>query len=243
MKVLDHGFVELQQVMGDALTVVNTARVSFGKQKTALEEQDFKLLRYLIRHQHTSPFRHVMFRFHLKAPEIVMRQLYKHVVGSEWFAPTSTQLHGWNEISGRYVEMHDVYIPSVWRAQSKSSKQGSEGVLEQSEEMALEYKEMVDKLLTFYHKWCEQGVAKEQARCILPLSTYTECIWTVSFQAVMNFLALRLDPHAQWEIQEYARAIQQLVETHTPILYQCWKENQTDDVISENEANSKATHK
>ena len=227
--VLDHGFVVLQDVMGDALAVVNTARVSFGKQKEKLDENDFKLIQYLIRHKHTSPFRHVMFRFHLKAPEIVMRQIYKHVVGSEWFAPVSSQLHGWNEISGRYVELHDIYRPCVWRMQAKNSKQGSEGVVQDSFEMNQEYNDIVDKVLNFYHKMCDKGVAKEQARAILPFSTYTECIWTVSFQAIMNFLELRLDSHAQYEIQEYARAIRQIVESSTPVLYNCWMKETTID--------------
>lgn len=225
--VLDNGFVDLQDVFGDALAVVNTARVSFGKQKETLDDNDLKLIKYLIRHKHTSPFRHVMFRFHLKAPEIVMRQIYKHVVGSEWFAPISSQLHGWNEISGRYVELYDIYRPSTWRAQSKNSKQGSEGVVDCSTEISHEYNDLMDKVLEFYHKMCEKGVAKEQARSILPFSTYTECIWTVSFQAVMNFLELRLDSHAQYEIQEYAKAVRQIVEKTTPILYKCWMEETT----------------
>lgn len=224
--VLDHGFVDLQDVMGDALTVVNTARVSFGKQKSELEEHDLKLLRYLIKNKHTSPFRHVMFRFHLKAPEFVMRQIFKHVVGSEWFAPVSSQLHGWNEISGRYVELYDIYQPTEWRIQSKNSKQGSDGVFEQnvSTTFSDEYNKITTSLLEFYHKLCEKGVAKEQARAILPFSTYTECIWTVSFQSIMNFLELRLDSHAQYEIQEYARAIRLIVQKTTPILFQCWME-------------------
>lgn len=226
LMVLDHGFVDLQDVMGNALTVVNTARVSFGKQKEELDENDVKLIRYLIKNKHTSPFRHVMFRFHLKAPEFVMRQIFKHVVGSEWFAPVSSQLHGWNEISGRYVELYDLYEPTEWRIQSKNSKQGSEGVFEQniSSNISKEYNELTLKLLEFYHKICEMGVAKEQARVILPFSTYTECIWTVSFQSIMNFLELRLDIHAQYEIQEYAKAIRLVVEKTTPILYQCWME-------------------
>jgi thymidylate synthase (FAD) len=229
ISVLDHGFVDLQDVMGDALTVVNTARVSFGKQKSELEECDWKLIRYLIRNKHTSPFRHVMFRFHLKAPELVMRQIFKHVVGSEWFAPVSSQLHGWNEISGRYVELYDVYEPTEWRIQSRNSKQGSEGLFEPeiAQKISKEYHDITKTILQFYHKLCDQGVAKEQARAILPFSTYTECIWTVSFQSIMNFLELRLDSHAQYEIQEYARAIQQIVETTTPVLYQCWREEQS----------------
>ena len=222
--VLDHGSVGLQGVFGDALTVVNTARVSFGKQKDQLDDGDRRLLRYLIRHKHTSPFRHVMFRFHIKAPEVVMRQIYKHVVGSEWFAPSSSQLHGWNEISGRYVELYDVYRPTEWRRQSQDSKQGSDGLVDDQDGITQEYNEIIDRVLAFYHKLCGLGVAKEQARCVLPFGTYSECVWTTSFQAVMNFLDLRLDPHAQQEVRAYAHAIRGLVQEAVPVLYQCWAE-------------------
>jgi thymidylate synthase (FAD) len=133
-------------------------------------------------------------------------------------------LHGWNEISGRYVEMYDVYRPMEWRAQSKDSKQGSEGLVAGQAEIQKEYNEVTDRVLAFYHKLCDLGVAKEQARCVLPFGTFTECVWTVSFQAVMNFLDLRLDEHAQYEIRVYARAIQELVRESVPVLFQCWQE-------------------
>lgn len=224
MTVLDKGFVELQEVFGDEKTVVNCARVSFGKQVEVLEDRDIRLIRYLIRHKHQSPFRHLMFRFHIKAPEMVMRQWYKHVIGAEWSAGSYAPFHAWNEISGRYVVMEEIYQPDVWRRQSEDSKQGSGGVMDEQEDCAALYRDAIDHAMTVYHDLIERGVAKEEARLVLPLSLYTETIWTCSFQAVMNFLDLRLDSHAQWEIREYARVVQQLIQTAVPILYECWSD-------------------
>lgn len=227
IRVLDKGFVACEGVFGDERTVVNCARVSFGKQKEVVDESDIRLLRYLIRNRHMSPFRHVMFRFHIRAPEMVMRQWYKHIVGAEWAASsTPPPLHAWNEISGRYVALEDVYMPGGWRRQSTDCKQGSDGELESTEreECAALYKDTVNHCLETYKQLLERGVAREEARLVLPLSLYTETIWTCSFQAVMNFLTLRLDSHAQMEIREYARAIYKLVTDATPILVQCWEE-------------------
>lgn len=223
--VLDRGFVECQEVFGDEKTVVNCARVSFGKQVEMIEDRDIRLIRYLIRHKHQSPFRHVMFRFHLKAPEMVMRQWYKHVIGAEWSAGSYAPFHAWNEISGRYVVMEEIYTPTQWRRQSEDRKQGSgEEAMEEQEDCAALYQDAIDHCLTVYHDLIERGVAREQARLVLPLGLYTETIWTCSFQAVMNFLDLRLESHAQWEIREYAGAVRQLVAAAVPILYQCWSE-------------------
>lgn len=230
INVLDDGFVDLQDVFGNELTVVNAARVSFGKQKTILDESDTKLLKYLIREKHWSPFRHLFFRFHLRMPEFVLRQHFKHVVGAEWTAQSSpSQLHGWNEISGRYMELNKVHIPTTWRKQSIVCKQGSDGNMDESisDDLTMRYAELVEKVLGFYHELCDVGVAKEQARMILPLSLYTECIWTCSFQSVMNFLDLRLDPHAQYEIRLFAQAVEILVSRSLPLLYRIWKENHT----------------
>ncbi len=227
VSVLDHGFVELQGVFGDETTVVNSARVSFGKQKDKLEEEDIRLIRYLLKHKHMSPFRHLMFRFHIKAPEFVMRQWYKHVIGAEWTASQVANFHAWNEISGRYVVMEQTYQPEIWRQQSQSSKQGSNGSVENQDLIASLYADGIKSSLDTYQKMIDAGVAKEQARLILPFSLYTETIWTCSFQAVMNFLELRLDSHAQWEIQEYARAVQTLLKEKLPILTKCWEEAQS----------------
>src|ERR1044072_3599697 len=118
------GSIELVDHMGSDLTVVNSARVSFGKRKTQLDESDTKLINFLAKHKHWSPFRHVQFQFHIKAPEIVGRQMYKHIIGADY----AFKDHAWNEISGRYVEYDDeFYIPSMYRKQSDSNKQASIG--------------------------------------------------------------------------------------------------------------------
>jgi len=223
--ILDKGFVDLQEVMGDERTVVNCARVSFGKMKTEFGEEDRRLLRYLIRNKHFSPFRHVIFRFHIRAPEFVMRQWYKHVVGAEWATPAP--FHAWNEISGRYVQVEHVHTPMTWRRQSVQSKQGSDGLIEDQASCSDVYDKAIETIMGAYRSLLECGVAKEQARTVLPLSLYTETIWTCSFQALMNFLDLRLDAHAQWEIREYARAIESIVQERLPILYGCWQEEQS----------------
>ena len=197
------GLVELVDVMGDAVTVVNAARVSMGRHVTDLGEADRRLLRYLWEHEHTSPFRHVTLQFRIKAPVFVLRQWMKHQVGCAW-----------NEISGRYVTFKDeVWLPQRWRAQSAKLKQGSEGPLDDVDALAasLIYQEAVTQSLMAYHHLLRLGVAKEQARLILPLSLMSECYWTASLHAVIHFLKLRLDLHAQEEIRDFARAVEKLV--------------------------------
>jgi len=227
--VLDHGFLDCQEIMGNELTVVNSARVSFGKQKNGIGEEDTRLLRYLIRNKHFSPFRHIMFRFHIKAPEFVMRQWYKHVVGAEWSASSFAPFHAWNEISGRYVPLTEFYQPESWRSQSTSSKQGSGDLLDSDtqESCTHVYNEFLETMNRTYELLLEKGVAKEQARSVLPLSVYTEAIWTCSFQSAMNFLELRLDKHAQWEIREYATVLQKILNEKLPLLMSIWKDEKT----------------
>ena len=132
-KVLDKGFIEVIDSLGNDLTVVNSARVSFGKRKEKWDKSDERLVRYLAKHKHFSPFRHLQVQFHIKAPEFVMRQWYKHVVGIETTSNSSAKDHAWNEISGRYVPVEDYYIPSVFRKQSEDNKQASEGEIESQE--------------------------------------------------------------------------------------------------------------
>jgi len=226
-QVLDKGFVECQEVFGNELTIVNCARVSFGKQKTVMEDEDIRLIRYLIKNKHFSPFRHIMFRFHIKAPEFVMRQWYKHIIGAEWSAGSYAPFHAWNEISGRYVPLLEFYEPNEWRKQSTNCKQGSDGIINNSDIVQGEYNAMITQMSEMYSSFLERGIAKEQARIMLPLSVYTEAIWTCSFQAVMNFLELRLDPHAQLEIQEFARAIEKIIMVHAPNVMNIWREEHT----------------
>ena len=130
IEVLDKGFVEVLGFLGTDLTVANSARVSFGKRKNIYDKSDYRLVRYLAKHKHFSPFRHLVVQLHIKAPEFVMRQAYKHVVGIETTSSYPTKDHAWNEISGRYVPVEEYYIPENWRRQSEDNKQASEGAID-----------------------------------------------------------------------------------------------------------------
>lgn len=217
--------VEVIDSLGSDLTVVNSARVSFGKRKTQFDEpSDSKLLYYLASHKHYSPFRHIMLQFHIRCPEFVARQLYKHVVGIETTSTHPIKDHAWNEISGRYLSINEFYGPSQWRKQSKSNKQGSEGLVEpEVQEKATQlYKKTIQQIESCYLELQSMGIAKEQARIILPLSFMTECYWTASFQAIMNFIELRKAPDAQFEIQEIAKIIEKETEKYFPRAYHAW---------------------
>ena len=223
-QVLDKGFIEVIDSLGNDLTVVNSARVSFGKRKEVYDKSDERLVRYLAKYKHFSPFRHLQVQFHVKAPEFVMRQWYKHVVGIETTSNSATKDHAWNEISGRYVPVEDFYTPSVFRKQSEDNKQATEGAIE-NQDKALHHWEMA-----MYHSkkqyqiLLDMGVGKEQARAILPLNQYTEVYWTASFQAIMNFIELRAEKTSQWEIQEYAKTLQKLMFDVFPKTTEIWSE-------------------
>ena len=226
-KVLDKGFIEVIDSLGNDLTVVNSARVSFGKRKTKWDKGDERLVRYLAKYKHYSPFRHLQVQFHVKAPEFVMRQWYKHVVGIETTSNGSTKDHAWNEISGRYVPVEEFYIPEIWRKQSKDNKQASEGVLESENNGRAKhyYDTALSTTVNMYNRLINDlGVAKEQARVILPLSQYTEVYWTASFQAIMNFIELRNEKTSQIEIQEYAKAMLKITHDTFPKITEIWAE-------------------
>jgi len=226
LEVLDKGFVEVVDSLGNDLTVVNSARVSFGKRKEKWDKSDERLVRYLAKHKHYSPFRHLQVQFHIKAPEFVMRQWYKHVVGIETTSNSSTKDHAWNEISGRYVEYDEFYEPTIYRKQSDDNKQASEGEFEGDEIRSVEanWKQAHSMSLTAYKGLIKAGMAKEQARCILPLTLYTEVYWTASFQGVMNFIELRNEKTAQLEIQEYAKVILEQMNEVFPMTTKLWSE-------------------
>ena len=226
-QVLDKGFIEVVDSLGNDLTVVNSARVSFGKRKTYWDKSDERLVRYLAKYKHYSPFRHLQVQFHIKAPEFVMRQWYKHVVGIETTSNSSTKDHAWNEISGRYVPVEEYYIPQIWRKQSDDNKQASEGELddEQNKKAIHYYETALTTTMNMYDRLINDlGVAKEQARVILPLSQYTEVYWTASFQAVMNFIELRNEKTSQIEIQEYAKVLLKLMKETFPKITDIWAE-------------------
>ena len=222
--VLDKGYVEVVDSLGDDLTPVNAARVSFGDRSNEFTEKDRKLSKFLIKNKHFSPFRHQHVMMIIKAPEFVMRQWYKHVVGIETTSNHPTKDHAWNEISGRYIAYEDFYEPTEFRAQSDDNKQASEGLIEEQSKANQYWKEAQDKSVDSYNKLLKMGVAKEQARSILPLTVYTKVWWTASFQSIMNFIDLRDEKTAQVEIQEYAKALKEIMLEVFPETTKIWSE-------------------
>ena len=186
--------VVLVDHMGSDLTVVNAARVSFGKHTDEFTAKDEKLIQYLAKHNHWSPFAHCFMQFRIKAPIFVARQLVKHQVGLTW-----------NEVSRRYVDDDpEFYYPDEWRAKPKNSKQGSDGRAE-SQYFPTKYAQDICELaLVNYRKMIQQGIAPEQARMILPQNTYTEWYWSGSLMAFTRVCNQRLDPHTQEETQTIA---------------------------------------
>jgi len=205
------GSVELLESFGSDLTVVNAARVSFHKESTEFSDRDTGLVKYLAKHKHTSPFFHPQIRFRLKMPIFVAREWFRHTVGFSR-----------NEVSRRYVdEAPEIWIPTEFRMRDANLKQGSkeESVAENSTVQEL-YKETVEYIVATYDTMLEKKVAPEIARAILPQSMYTEFIETGSLAAYARLCSLRLDPHAQKEIQDYAQAVCSLLEPLFPV---SWK--------------------
>jgi len=224
LRVLDKGHVHLVDFMGSDLTVCNAARVSFGGRSETFEEKDRKLSKFLIKHKHFSPFRHQHCMFIIKAPEFVMRQWYKHVVGIETTSSHVTKDHAWNEISGRYVPYDEFYEPTEFRKQSEDNKQASDGLVENQKNAKKVWDMGQNVAISCYKQLLDMGMAKEQARSILPLTVYTKVWWTASFQSVMNFIELRDEPTSQVEIQEYARGLKEIMLEKFPETTKLWSE-------------------
>ena len=192
---------ELLHFMGDDRMIANAARVSFDKEVEVFGENDKRLINYLIKHKHTSPFRHPQLQFRVHCPIFVERQLFKHQVGLTA-----------NSISGRYVDFSDEYYKAtILRIQSKDSKQGSDGVLDRPDLLA-KMEAHNRKSAELYAELCDAGVAKEQARIILPLSLMTKFIWTGSLAAFLHMFSLRIKPDAQQETREVAQQMLELVQ-------------------------------
>ena len=222
--VLDKGYIEVVDTLGDDLTPVNAARVSFDGFSETFTDKDRKLSKFLIKHKHHSPFRHQHTMFIIKAPEFVMRQWYKHVVGIETTSSHVTKDHAWNEISGRYVPYDEFYEPTEFRKQSEDNKQASDGLVDNQSHVQRIWQIGQREAITAYEELLKRGVAREQARSILPLTVYTKVWWTASFQSIMNFIELRDEPTSQVEIQEYARAMKTIMLETFPETTKLWSE-------------------
>lgn len=201
--------VEYVNHMGSDLSVVNAARVSFNRESTSLTEGDRQLIRYLAAHGHWTPFGHATLSIRVSTPIFVARQLVKHQVGLVW-----------NEVSRRYVDSAPAfYRPARWRIRSETAKQGSgpegEQYLQKLGDSLLQ--NVTEEAYKSYNTLLERGVAPEQARMVLPLTTMTEWIWTGSIAAFSRVCKLRLDPTTQKETQEVAKGILEIMTAQFPV--------------------------
>ena len=215
--VLDHGFVRLDAAMADDLSVVNAARVSFAQHVDELGERDQGLIRFLMRERHGSPFEHGYFRFVVKAPLFVVREHHRHRAG-----------HSYNEWSGRYSKIEqEFYVPDNVRTQiGKPGAYSFEPVDDEVRENARrEIEENATRAFQAYERMLEQGVAKEVARAVLPLSTYTKYYWSCNPRSLMHFCSLRNHEAAQFEIREYAAAAESFLERRMPITHAAFVAN------------------
>ena len=212
IRVLDHGFVRLDDSMADDLSVVNAARVSFARRKEAMDESDEGLIRFLLRERHGTPFEHNSFRFHVRAPLFVAREWFRHRVGS------------FNEFSMRYARAtDDFYVPEPEDVRTQVGKPGSYSFEPVEPELAEatreELRAVYDAAYATYERLVERGVARELARLVMPVGAYTEFYWTVNARSLMNFVSLRAAETAQREIRRYAEACERFLEEKMPVTY------------------------
>lgn len=218
IRVLDHGFVRLDGAMATDLSVVNAARVSFARRKEVMEASDEGLIRFLMRERHGTPFEHNAMRWHVKAPIFVVREWMRHRIAS------------YNEFSMRYARLDnpDFYIPNEFRQPVDGSKPGQyqyekwRGNQQQAAALLLRHYE---DALDLYNHFVENGMARELARLPLPMAIYTEFYFTCNARALMNFLSLRNSDQAQWEIMQYAQAMESVFAGLMPITHQAFVDN------------------
>jgi thymidylate synthase (FAD) len=215
--VLDHGFLALDAALATDLAVVNGARVSFNQASDELSERDEGLIRFLMRERHGSPFEHGYFRFIVKAPLFVVREHHRHRAG-----------HSYNEWSGRYSKLEaEFYVPEFVRTQvGKPGAYSFEPVDAATREAAREeIAENAVRAFEAYERMLEQGVAKEVARAVLPLSTYTKYLWSCNPRSLMHFCGLRNHESAQFEIRQYAAAAEGFLERLMPVTHAAFVAN------------------
>ena len=215
IQVLDHGFVRLDDAMATDLSVVNAARVSFARRKEEMDDSDAGLIRFLMRDRHGTPFEHNSFRFHIRAPIFVAREWMRHRIGS------------FNEFSMRYAKATDeFYVPEPDDVRTQVGKPGAYSFDPVSPEVAEttrdELRAVYEAAFTAYERLVELGVARELARCVMPVGAYTEFYWTVNARALMNFVSLRAAETAQREIRRYAEACEHFFAEHMPVTYEAF---------------------
>jgi len=214
------GFVKLLDVMGSDEEVENAARISYGK-GTRKVSQTRNLIRYLIRHKHTSPLEMCEVKFHIKLPIFIMRQLVRHRTANL------------NEYSGRYSIMSDeYYLPEAdyLQKQSMTNNQGREEAIPQKGLLQFEFNRMYDGAQIAYENLLNFELTKELARAVLPVANYTECIWKIDLHNFFHFVKLRADKHAQREIQDYANAMYELVKPKFPLCCEAFEDYNRDAV-------------
>jgi len=208
------GFVKLLDVMGDDEEVENSARISYGD-GTRKVNQTRNLIRYLMRHKHTSPFEMCEVKFHIKLPIFIMRQLVRHRTANL------------NEYSGRYSVMsNEFYLPEgdYLAKQSTTNSQGRGEVLEQQGLLQFEFNRIYDGASMAYQVLLEYDLSREVARAVLPVANYTECIWKIDLHNFFHFVKLRSDSHAQREIRDYADAMYELVKPNFPLCCEAFED-------------------
>lgn len=219
--VLDHGFVELLDSMASDLDAVNAAKVSFAATKTEIDESCIGLINYLVKNRHATPFEHCVFKFRIKAPIFVTREWMRH----RWSS--------FNEMSMRYYkpEIIDYYVPSYNNIRKQTGKPGAYTFEEiQDDHVKNLFYSLLQNSIGYadeaYHSMIDEGIAKEIARCVLPVTQYTEFIWTVNARSLINFISLRNDSNAQYEINEYAKVIESIFKNKMPITYDAFIKNE-----------------
>ena len=220
IEVHDLGFVKLLDIMGSDEEVENAARISYGK-GTRKVSQTRNLIRYLIRHKHTSPLEMCEVKFHIKLPIFIMRQLVRH------------RMANLNEYSGRYSIMSDeFYLPEAdyLQKQSTTNNQGREEVIPNKGLLQFEFNRIYDGAQIAYENLLNHELTKELARAVLPVANYTECIWKIDLHNFFHFVKLRADKHAQREIQDYANAMYELVKPKFPLCCEAFEDYSRDAV-------------
>jgi thymidylate synthase (FAD) len=216
-KVLNDGFVRLIDYLGTDSSIVQAARVSYGKGTRKIQE-DRGLIRYLLRHDHTTPFEMCEIKLHLRVPMDCWRQWIRHRTANI------------NEYSTRYsvaIDAMQTTRPDEWRLQAVTNRQGSEGLLDvqQGKELSLQEQELQDLARKLYDQRLKLGVAREQARKDLPLSTFTEAYWKIDLHNLLHFLELRMAVNAQYEIRQYANTIgQEIVKRWCPLSWEAFQD-------------------